>query len=77
MSIELNRIIIPARSKWGLGHLPRQHPRRAGRAAAELVVPVKVSNGVTLSHVDAERFDPHHCAFPATPRSMRRPASGR
>jgi hypothetical protein len=32
----------------------------------ELSVPVKVSNGVTLDYVDAERFDPHHCAFLAS-----------
>ena len=38
-------------------------PRRPPR---ELSVPVKVSNGVTLDYVDAERFDPHHCAFLAS-----------
>ena len=31
-----------------------------------MFVPVKVSNGVTLAYVNAERSDPHHCAFPAS-----------
>jgi len=66
MSIELNRIIIPARSKWASATFLASildvptGPRR------EPVVAVKLSNGATLDYVDAERFDPHHCAFLAS-----------
>ena len=47
----------------GLGYLPRQHPRRAGRAAAGTVRPVTVGNGVSLDFADAVGFGSHHCAF--------------
>ena len=83
MSIELNHIIIPARSKWASATFladilasARAGPQR------QSFVPVKVSNGVTLDYVDAERFDPHHCAFLAsegqssTPRTRASAAQG-
>jgi catechol 2,3-dioxygenase-like lactoylglutathione lyase family enzyme len=66
MSIELNHIIIPARSKWASAtflacilDLPTG-PQR------ELFVPVRVSNGVTLDYADADGFDSHHCTFLAS-----------
>jgi catechol 2,3-dioxygenase-like lactoylglutathione lyase family enzyme len=66
MSIELSHIIIPARSKWASAtflasilDVPAGPPR-------EQFVPVKLSNGVALDYVDADRFDPHHCAFLAS-----------
>jgi catechol 2,3-dioxygenase-like lactoylglutathione lyase family enzyme len=66
MSIELNHVIIPARSKWASAtflacilDLPTG-PQR------ELFVPVRVSNGVTLDYADADGFDSHHCTFLAS-----------
>jgi catechol 2,3-dioxygenase-like lactoylglutathione lyase family enzyme len=66
MSIELSHIIIPARSKWAAAtflasilDVPAGPPRQP-------FVPVKLSNGVALDYVDAERFDPQHCAFLAS-----------
>jgi catechol 2,3-dioxygenase-like lactoylglutathione lyase family enzyme len=63
VSVELNRIIIPARSKWASAtflasilDVPAGPPR-------EPFVPVTVGNGVTLDFVDAVGFDSHHCAF--------------
>jgi catechol 2,3-dioxygenase-like lactoylglutathione lyase family enzyme len=66
MSIELNRIIIPARSKWASATFLASILDLAAGPQRELFVPVMVSNGVTLDYVDAERFDPHHCAFLAS-----------
>ena len=63
MSIELNRIIIPARSKWASATFLASILGVPAGPQRELSVPVKVGNGVTLGYVDAERFDPHHCAF--------------
>ena len=66
MSIELNHIIIPARSKWASATFLASILDVPAGPQRELFVPVKVSNGVTLDYVDAERFDPHHCAFLAS-----------
>jgi catechol 2,3-dioxygenase-like lactoylglutathione lyase family enzyme len=66
MSIELNHIIIPARSKWASATFLASILDLPAGPQRELFVPVKVSNGVTLDYVDAERFDPHHCAFLAS-----------
>ena len=66
MSIELNRIIIPVRSKWASATFLASILDVAAGPQRELFVPVKVSNGVTLDYVDAERFDPRHCAFLAS-----------
>lgn len=63
MSMELNHIIIPACGKWASAtflacilDLPTG-PQR------ELMVPVKLSNSVTLAYVDAGAFGTHHCAL--------------
>jgi len=66
MSIELNHIIIPARSKWASATFLASILDVPAGPQRELVVPVKVSNGVSLHYADAERFDPHHCAFLAS-----------
>ncbi len=66
MSIELNHIIIPARSKWASATFLASILDVPAGPQRELFVPVKVSNGVTLDYVDAERFDLHHCAFLAS-----------
>jgi catechol 2,3-dioxygenase-like lactoylglutathione lyase family enzyme len=66
MSIELNHIIIPARSKWASATFLASILDVPAGPQRELFVPVKVGNGVTLGYVDAERFDPHHCAFLAS-----------
>jgi len=66
MSIELNHIIIPARSKWASATFLASILDVPTGQQRELSVPVKVGNGVTLGYVDAERFDPHHCAFLAS-----------
>ena len=66
MSIELHHIIIPARSKWASATFLASILAVPAGPQRELVVPVKVSNGVTLGYLDAERFDPHHCAFLAS-----------
>jgi catechol 2,3-dioxygenase-like lactoylglutathione lyase family enzyme len=66
MSIELNRIIIPARSKWASATFLASILDVPAGPQRELVVPVEVSNGVILGYVDAERFDLHHCAFLAS-----------
>ena len=66
MSIELNHIIIPARSKWASATFLASILDVSAGPQRELFVPVKVSNGVTLDYVDAERFDPHHCVFLAS-----------
>ena len=66
MSIELNHIIIPARSKWASATFLASILDVPAGPQRELFVPVKVTNGVTLDYVDAGRFDPHHCAFLAS-----------
>ena len=66
MSIELNRIIIPARSKWASATFLASILDVPAGPQRELFVPVKVGNGVTLDYEDAERFDPHHCVFLAS-----------
>jgi len=66
MSIELNRIIIPARSMWASATFLASILDVPAGPQQELVVPVKVSNRVSLDYADAERFDPHHCAFLAS-----------
>ena len=66
MSIELNRIIIPARSKWASATFLASILDVPAGPQRELSVPVKLSNGVTLDYMDAERFNPHHCAFLAS-----------
>ena len=66
MSIELNHIIIPARSKWASATFLASILDVPAGPQQELFVPVKVSNGVTLDYVDGERFHPHHCAFLAS-----------
>ena len=66
MSIELNHIIIPARSKWASATFLASILDVPAGPQRELFVPVRVSNGVTLDYADAERFDPHHCAFLAS-----------
>jgi hypothetical protein len=63
MSIELNHIIIPARSKWASATFLASILDVPAGPQRELFVPVTVGNVVTLGYVDAERFDPHHCAF--------------
>jgi catechol 2,3-dioxygenase-like lactoylglutathione lyase family enzyme len=63
MSIELTRIIIPARSKWASATFLASILDVPAGPQRELVVPVKVSNGVTLDYVDAERFGSYRCAF--------------
>ena len=63
MSIELNHIIIPARSKWASATFLASILDVPAGPQRELAVPVTVSNGVTLHYVDAERFGPHHCGF--------------
>jgi len=66
MSIELDHIIIPASSKWASATFLASILDLPAGPQRELSVPVKVSNGVTLGYVDAERFSPHHCAFLAS-----------
>lgn len=66
MSIELNHIIIPARSKWASATFLASILDVPAGPQRELFVPVKVSNGVTLDYVDAECSGPHHCAFLAS-----------
>ena len=66
MNIELNRIVIPARSKWASATFLASILDVPAGPQRELFVPVKVSNGVTLDYADAQRFDFHHCAFLAS-----------
>ena len=66
MSIELNHIIIPARSKWASATFLASILDVSAGPQRELSVPVKVGNGVSLDYADAEGFDPHHCAFLAS-----------
>jgi catechol 2,3-dioxygenase-like lactoylglutathione lyase family enzyme len=66
MSIELSHIIIPARSKWASATFLASILDVPAGPQRELAVPVKVSNGVSLDYVDAERFNAHHCAFLAS-----------
>jgi|SRR5580704_1542987 catechol 2,3-dioxygenase-like lactoylglutathione lyase family enzyme len=66
MSIELNRIIIPARSKWASATFLASILDVPAGPRGEPVVAVMLSNGVALDYVDAERFDPHHWAFLAS-----------
>ena len=62
MSIELNHIIIPARSKWASATFLASILNMPAGPQQQLLVPVKVSNGVTLYYVDSERSGPQHCA---------------
>ncbi len=66
MSIELTRIIIPARSKWASATFLASILDVPAGPQRERSVPVEVSNGVTLHYVDAEGFGSHHCAFLAS-----------
>ena len=66
MSIELNHIIIPARSKWASATFLASILDVPTGQQRELSVPVKVGNGVTLNDADAERPSPHHCDFLAS-----------
>ena len=66
MNIELNRIVIPARSKWASATFLASILDVPAGPQRDLFVPVKVSNGITLDYVDTERFDPLHCAFLAS-----------
>jgi catechol 2,3-dioxygenase-like lactoylglutathione lyase family enzyme len=66
MSIELNHIIIPARSKWASATFLASIFDVPAGPQRELSVPVTVSNRVTLDYVDADRFGPQHCAFLAS-----------
>jgi len=63
VSVELNHIVIPARSKWASAtflasilDVPAGPPRGP-------FVPLTVGNGVSLHYVDAVAFGSHHCAF--------------
>ena len=66
MSIELNHITIPARSKWAAATFLASILDVPTGPQRELLVPVTVGNGVTLNYADAERPSPHHCAFLAS-----------
>jgi hypothetical protein len=66
MSIDLNHIIIPARSKWASATFLASILDVPAGPQRERFVPVKVSNGVTLNCADAGRPGPHHCAFLAS-----------
>jgi catechol 2,3-dioxygenase-like lactoylglutathione lyase family enzyme len=66
MSVELNRIIIPARSKWASATFLASILDVPAGPQRKLFVPVTVSTAVSLDYVDAERFDHHHCAFLAS-----------
>ena len=66
MSIELNHIIIPARSKWASATFLASILDVPAGPQRELFVPVQVSNGVTLDYVDAARSGPRQCAFLAS-----------
>ena len=66
MSIELNRIIIPARSKWASATFLASILDVPAGPQRGLFVPVKVGNAVTLDYADAERSGTHHCAFLAS-----------
>jgi len=66
MSIELNHITIPARSKWAAATFLASILDVPTGPQRELFVPVAVGSGVTLNYADAERPSPHHCAFLAS-----------
>jgi catechol 2,3-dioxygenase-like lactoylglutathione lyase family enzyme len=66
MSVELNRIVIPARSKWASATFLASILDVPAGPAAEPFVPVTVSNGVSLLYTDAVAFGSHHCAFLVT-----------
>ena len=66
MSIELSRIILPARSKWASATFLASILDVPAGTEREPFVSVKPSNGATVDYVDAERFDPRHCAFLAS-----------
>ena len=66
MSIELNQIIIPARSKWASATFLTSILDVPAGPQRELFVPVRISNRVTLDYADAGRSGPHHCAFLAS-----------
>jgi len=66
MSIELSHIVIPARSKWASATFLASILDVPAGADREPFVSVKLSNGATVDYLDAERFDPHHCAFLAS-----------
>ena len=66
MSIELNHIIMPARSKWASATFLACILDVPAGPQRELCVPVRLSNGVTLDYMDAQQFDSHHCAFLAS-----------
>ena len=66
MSIELNHIIIPARSKWASATFLASILDVPAGPQRDLFASVTVSNGVTFDYVDAEQFGPHRCAFLAS-----------
>ena len=63
MSVELNHIVMPARSKWASATFLASILDVPAGPAAEPFVPVTVSNGVSLLYTDAVAFGSHHCAF--------------
>ncbi|HEX4252404.1 MAG TPA: VOC family protein [Pseudonocardia sp.] len=63
MAVELNHIIVPARDKHtSAAFLAGILGVEVGTAWGPFV-PLPMSNGVTLDFMDAERFNPQHCAF--------------
>ena len=63
VSIELNHIVIPARSKWASATFLASILDVPAGPQRELSVPVRVGHRVTLDYVDAEGFGCHHCVF--------------
>ena len=63
MGVELNRIVIPARSAWASATFLASILDVPAGPLLERFVPVTVSNGVSLDFVDAVGFGSYHCAF--------------
>jgi hypothetical protein len=63
VSVELNHIVIPARSKWASATFLASILDVPAGPTRDSFVPVTVGNGVSLDYVDAAGFGSCHCAF--------------
>ena len=63
MTVELTRIVIPARSKWASATFLASILDVSAGPPRGSFVPVMVGNGVSLDFADAAGFGSYDCAF--------------
>jgi catechol 2,3-dioxygenase-like lactoylglutathione lyase family enzyme len=63
MTVELNHIIVPAHDKHASARFLANILGLKTGGEIGPFVQLQVDNGVTLDFMDADHFEPHHCAF--------------